>query len=126
MKEKLWKSLIIAKDVWISKVNIIVIAINIFWGKKNWRHYFHTAPCTSSQWCYYERPTAIEYQIGIKLQGVSGLKVNTARCNSKSEMSYIHIHTGPIHNSYRAMNIYSKLNKLEKKEVHCVFVENSC
>jgi hypothetical protein len=36
------------------------------------------------------------------------------------------IHMGPIHNGYRTMNIYSKLNKVEKKEVHCVFIENSC
>jgi hypothetical protein len=36
------------------------------------------------------------------------------------------VHMGPIHNNYEAMGICSKLNKLEKKEVHCIFIEIGC
>lgn len=34
-----------------------------------------------------------------------------------------HMHMGQICNGSGAMNIYSTLNKLERKEVHCVFIE---
>lgn len=37
-----------------------------------------------------------------------------------------HVPMGLIHNNYEAMSIYSKLNKLEKKEVHCTFIEIGC
>jgi len=33
------------------------------------------------------------------------------------------MHMGQICNGSGAMNIYSTLNKLERKEVHCVFIE---
>jgi hypothetical protein len=36
------------------------------------------------------------------------------------------VHMGLIFNSYEAMSICSKLNKLEKKEVHCVLNEIGC
>jgi hypothetical protein len=37
-----------------------------------------------------------------------------------------HPHTDPIDSAYVAKSIYSKLNKVKKKEVHRMFVANSC
>jgi len=37
-----------------------------------------------------------------------------------------HIHMGPIGNSSGVMRFYSTVNKLERKEEHCVFNEISC
>jgi len=34
-----------------------------------------------------------------------------------------HAHMGQICSGSGAMNIYSTLNKLERKEVHCAFIE---
>jgi hypothetical protein len=36
-----------------------------------------------------------------------------------------HMHMGPVGNGYTATRTYSKSNKVEKKEVHYVFAENS-
>jgi len=36
------------------------------------------------------------------------------------------VHMGLIYNNYEAVSICSKLNKLEKKEVHCIFIEIGC
>jgi len=37
-----------------------------------------------------------------------------------------HIHMGPIHNGSGVMSFYSIVNKLERKEVHCAFIEICC
>jgi len=37
-----------------------------------------------------------------------------------------HVHVGLIHVNYEAMNICSKLNELEKEDVHCTFIEIGC
>jgi hypothetical protein len=37
-----------------------------------------------------------------------------------------HIHMGPIHNGSGVTSFYYTLNKLQKKEEHCAFIDICC
>jgi len=58
----------------------------------------------------------------IPTQSVSGVKVTTSGFNSRADSkSKSHIHMGPICNGSGVMSFWSTVNKLERKEGHCVF-----
>jgi hypothetical protein len=58
------------------------------------------------------------------IQSIPGVKVTTSGFNSRAHSeSKSHIHMGPIRNGSEVMSFKSTVNKLEKKEEHCAFIE---
>ena len=65
--------------------------------------------------------------IDCHIQDVPGVKVTPSGFNSRADSeSKSHIHMGPIRNGSGVMNFLNTVNKLERKEEHCAFIEICC